>query len=125
MQAEARSCSGAILGLLIAVVTLQYAVTQFTQLYTREGYSVNYKTEEHFYRGTPLELKVGSKNEQNYEFNLMVTALDTETGRFPEDFQKMGEIRMRLWEHSFKVRDGEDVPVNNYYDILYQACTPE
>ena len=92
----------------------------------RDGYSVKYKTDDHFYQDEPLELKVGERNQdQGYAFNLMLTALDTTTGRFPDDVDSLGEIKMRLWEHSFKVEEGQDVPVNSYHDIRYQKCTPD
>ena len=124
VQSETRSCCGAVFGLAIFLATLQYAVIQFTSLYLRDGYSVNYDQKDNFYRDEHLELTVGERNEeQNYPFNLMLTALDTETGRYPEDLSSLGQLKIRLWEHSFKVDEGQDVPINNYQDILYEKCS--
>lgn len=124
VQAGSRSCCGAGVGLVIFALVLQYAITQFTKLYLMEGYSVNYQFDPHYYRDQHLELTVGERNEeQGYEFNVMLTALDLTTGRFPTDFDKLGVVKMQQWTHSYRVQEGEDQPRDEFRDLRFNKCT--
>ena len=126
VSVEQKSGMGALFSIITILLTVPYGIGKFLQFRDKTGTTITMETEAfYFSEQEPFRFVAGSAdNDYEYPFRLAIGVSDTKTGEYPTDLDRVGEIRIDIWDFHQDLQNTGKAITDSLEELRTHPCTP-